>query len=77
MGLVADKAWACLRSSGDRIAAELVLHDETRGDVEQCYHRSDMLYERRGSAWDAYCAGRVTFATDTALVLPLRHAIAA
>lgn len=76
---------SCLRvflsrhCTGDHVAKELCLHHEVRTETQLAYDRDDRLHERRGmlAAWDAYCAGRVSLATETAVILPLRHAIAA
>lgn len=63
---------------GDYMVKELCLAHETRTDVQQAYDRTDYLEVRRGmhAAWDAYAAGRVTLNTATAIVLPLRNALA-
>lgn len=65
---------------GERVAKELCLRHETREDTEAAYDRGDYLRERTGlmSAWSAYCAGQVALAAaNHAVVLPLRHAVAA
>lgn len=67
--------------TGERVAKELCLHHEIRNATELSYDRGDFLRERAGmlAAWDGFCHGRVTLdaATTSAIVLPLRHAIAA
>lgn len=66
---------------GERVIKELCLHHETRSDVELSYDRGSYLRERTGmmAAWDAYVAGKLALAAANypALVLPLRHAVAA
>jgi len=64
---------------GEYAAKEMCLHHETRTDTAQAYDRGDFLRERRGmmAAWDMYCAGKVSIAASAAVVLPLRHAVAA
>ncbi|MBP0640179.1 hypothetical protein [Cupriavidus sp. AcVe19-6a] len=61
------------------MVAELCLAHDERSATQRSYDRGDYLRERRGlmAAWDAFCVGRVSLDTTGAVVLPLRHAVAA
>lgn len=66
-------------TEADYLVAELALAHDERSATQRAYDRGDYLHERKGlmHAWDLYLSGRVTLHAGGAVVLPLRHAVAA